>query len=151
MATHIEKAAGQKVGSAEVNISIIRMIARSTEAFVRDKYGYIPPNQFNVDLCLDFVQVMNRLPKSGQEKSPCEIITRKKIDYLRDFSAEWGEILLVKKAKATCIKFDCHWRIGRSSEKEHELHWSSGGLIWFGQRNMHIACLLKMQRHLNGC
>jgi hypothetical protein len=57
----ILKAAGQKVGLAEVNIRIIRVKARSTNAGVRDKYGYLPPNQFNMDLCLDSVQVINRL------------------------------------------------------------------------------------------
>ncbi len=66
---------------------------------MRDKYGYIPPNQFNMDLCLDYVQIMNRLPKSGQAKSSYEISTGKEIDFLRDFSAEWGKILLVKKPK----------------------------------------------------
>ena len=95
----ILKAAGQKVGLAEVNIRIIRVKARSTKAGVRDKYGYLPPNQFNMDLCLDCVQVINRLPKTGQDKSPYEIFTGKEVDYLRDFRAEWGEILLVKKPK----------------------------------------------------
>jgi hypothetical protein len=51
----ILKAAGQKVRLAEVNIRIIRVKARSTKAGVRDKYGYLPPNQFNMDLCLDCV------------------------------------------------------------------------------------------------
>jgi hypothetical protein len=72
-------------GQAEVNIITIRVQAGSTKAGVRDKYGYLPPYQSNMDLCFDCVQVMNRLPKSGQEKSPCEIFTGKGIDYLRDF------------------------------------------------------------------
>jgi hypothetical protein len=41
-----------------------------------------------MDISPDYVQVMNRLPKSGQEKSPYEIFTGKEIDYLRDLSAE---------------------------------------------------------------
>jgi hypothetical protein len=52
-------AAGQKVGLAEVNIRIIREKARSAKAGVRSKYNYLPPNQFNTDLCLDSVQVIN--------------------------------------------------------------------------------------------
>ncbi len=52
-----------------------------------------------MDLCLDCVQLMNRFPKTGQVKSPYEIITGKEVDYLRDFRAEWGEILLVKIPK----------------------------------------------------
>jgi hypothetical protein len=96
----ILKAAGQKVVLAEVNIRIIRLKARSTKAGVRDKYGYLPPNQFNMDLCLDCVQVINRLPKTGQDKSPYEeIFTGKEVDYLRDFRADWGEMLFVKKPK----------------------------------------------------
>jgi hypothetical protein len=41
-----------------------------------------------MDLCLDCVQVINRLPKTGQDKSPYEIFTGKEVDYLRDFRAE---------------------------------------------------------------
>ncbi len=40
----ILKAAGQKVGLAEVNIIIVRVKGRSTKAGVRDKDGYLPPN-----------------------------------------------------------------------------------------------------------
>jgi len=43
--------------------------------------------------------VINRFPKTGQDKNPCEIFTGKEVDYLRHFRAEWGEILLVKKPK----------------------------------------------------
>ena len=37
--------------------------------------------------------------------------------------------LLVKKAKATGIRFDCYWRMGSSGEKDHEWHWSSKSLF----------------------
>ena len=53
------KAAGQKVGLAEVNIRNIRIKARKTKAGVREKYKYLPSNQFNMDLCLDSIQIMN--------------------------------------------------------------------------------------------
>jgi hypothetical protein len=49
----ILKADSQQVGLAEVRIRIIRVKVRSTTAGVRDKYGYLPPNQINMDLCLD--------------------------------------------------------------------------------------------------
>jgi len=39
------------------------------------------------------------LPKTGQDESPYEIFTGKEVDYLRDFRAEWGKILPVKKPK----------------------------------------------------
>jgi hypothetical protein len=45
------KAARQKVGLAEVTIRLIREKARVTKAGVRAKYGYLPPNQFYMDLC----------------------------------------------------------------------------------------------------
>ena len=53
------KAFGQKVGLAEVSIRLIREKARATEAGVRAIYGYLPANQFNVDLCLDTISVLN--------------------------------------------------------------------------------------------
>ena len=93
------KAAGQKAALAEVNIRNIRVKARKTKAGVREKYKYLPPNQFNMDLCLDSIQVMNRIPKINQEKSPYELFTGKKVDYLRDFRAEWGETIIAKKPK----------------------------------------------------
>jgi hypothetical protein len=57
------KAAGQKVALAEINIREIRIKARSTKAGVRNKYNYLPPNQFNIDLVLDSIQVLNQIPK----------------------------------------------------------------------------------------
>ena len=78
------KAAGQKVGLAEVSIRNIRVKARKTKAGVREKYKYLPSNQFNMDLCIDSIQIMNRIPKMGQGKSPYELFTGKEMDYLRD-------------------------------------------------------------------
>jgi hypothetical protein len=69
------KAAGQKVALAEVNIREIRIKARSAKAGVRSKYNYLPPNQFNVDLVLDSIQVLNRIPKEGKTKSPYQLTT----------------------------------------------------------------------------
>jgi hypothetical protein len=93
------KAAGQKVALAEVNIRNIRVKARKTKAGVREKYKYLPPNQFNMDLCLDSIQVMNQIPKVNQDKSPYELFTGKKVDYMRDFRAEWGELIITKRPK----------------------------------------------------
>jgi hypothetical protein len=42
---------------------------------------------------------MNCIPKVNQEKSPHELFTGKEVDYLRDFRAEWGEPIIVKKPK----------------------------------------------------
>jgi hypothetical protein len=46
---------------------------------------------------------------------------------LRDFRAEWGEILLVNKA--ACFRFECNWRMGSSSEENHEWHRSAESLL----------------------
>jgi hypothetical protein len=42
---------------------------------------------------------MNQIPKINQDKSPCELFTGKKVDYMRDFRAEWGELVITKKPK----------------------------------------------------
>jgi len=64
------KAAGKRQRQrAEVNIRNIRVKVRKTKAGVREKYKYLPPNQFNMDLCLDGIQVMNRMPKMNQDKA----------------------------------------------------------------------------------
>lgn len=93
------KAAGQKVGLAEVSIRLIREKARATKAGVRAKYGCLPPHQFNMDLCLDSLSVLNRIPKHDQHKAPYEIIVEKPMDLLRDLRVEWGEPIVVKKPK----------------------------------------------------
>ena len=59
------KAAGQKVGLAEVFIRLNRKKARATKAGVRAIYGYLPAYQLNVDLCLDTISVLNRTRKEG--------------------------------------------------------------------------------------
>ena len=38
---------------AEVSIRLVREKARATKAGVRAMFGYMPANQFNVDLCMD--------------------------------------------------------------------------------------------------
>ena len=95
----VPKAAGQKVGLAEVNIRSIRIKARSTKAGVRERYGYLPANQFNVDLCMDGIGVLNRIPKEGREKTPIELFSGKEPDLVRDLRAEWGETIIVKKPR----------------------------------------------------
>ncbi len=93
------KAAGQKVGLAEVSIRLIREKARATKAGARTKFGYLPPNQFNMDLCMESISVLNRIPKQGQNKTPYELVVGKRIDLMRDFRVEWGETIVVKKPK----------------------------------------------------
>ena len=93
------KAAGQKVGLAEVSIRLIREKARATKAGVHANYGYMPANQFNVDLCLDTVAVLNRTQRDGYTSSPYELFTGDKIDFTRDFRCRWGELVIVKKPK----------------------------------------------------
>ncbi len=73
------KAAGQKVGLAEVSIRLIRMKARATEVGVRAQYGYLPPNLFNLDLCFNSIKVLNRTPKKGESKSPYEKFSGKNV------------------------------------------------------------------------
>jgi hypothetical protein len=85
------KAAGQKVGLAEVSIRLIRMKARATKAGIRAQYEYLPPNLFNLDLCFDSIQVLNRIPKKGESESPYEKFS--------GFRAEWREPITVKKPK----------------------------------------------------
>ena len=109
----VPKAAGQKVGLAEVNIRSIRVKARSTKAGVRERYGYLPANQFNVDLCMDSIGVLNRVPKEGTSVTPIEAFTGKKPDWIRDLRAEWGEPVIVKKPKgiASDLKVTGEWAI----------------------------------------
>ena len=95
----ILKAAGQKVGLAEVSIRLVREKARATKAGVRAMYGFIPANQFNIDLCLDTISVLNRTTKDGYTHTPYELFTGEQIDYDRDFRCRWGELVIVKKPK----------------------------------------------------
>lgn len=69
----IPKAAGQTAAIAEVMIRKIKKKARSTEQGVRDIHNYYPPNQWNVDLCLDTVQIRNRIPKNNNKISKLEL------------------------------------------------------------------------------
>ena len=97
------KVAGQKVGLMEVNIWNIRIKACKTKAVDREMYKYLLPNQFNMDLCLDSIQVMNRIHKKGRDKSPYILFMGKKVDYLCDLRANWGEPIIVKKPKGIAL------------------------------------------------
>ena len=107
------KAAGQKAGLAEVSISLIRGHARSTKAGVRNDFMYNPLVQWNNDLVLDTIGVLNRQIKTGFSKSPVELFTGKKIDYIRDFRVRWGEVVLAKKPKgiASDLEVTSRWAV----------------------------------------
>lgn len=47
------KASRQKAALSKVNIKNFRIKVCKTKAWVREKYNYLPPNQFNMVLCLD--------------------------------------------------------------------------------------------------
>jgi hypothetical protein len=66
---------------------------------VREKFKYLPPNQFNMDLCLDSIQAMNCISKINQVKIPYKLFIGKQVDYMHDFRAEWGELIIAKKPK----------------------------------------------------
>ena len=91
--------AAQKVGLAEVTIRLILEKSRATKAGVRAMYGYLPANQFNIDLCLDTISVLNRTTKERKEHTPYEMFSNDHIDYERDFRCRWGELVIVKKPK----------------------------------------------------
>ena len=100
------KAAGQKVGLAEVTIHLIRDAARATKAGVKADFNYFPPDAWNIDLCKDTVSVLNRIIKPGFTTSPFELFTGRKMDLCRDVRGRWGEIIIVKKPKS--LSSDLH-------------------------------------------
>ena len=54
--------------------------------------GYLPANQFNIDLCLDnTISVLNRTMNEGKELTPYEMFSTDHIDYERDLRCLWGE------------------------------------------------------------
>ena len=89
------KAAGQKVGLAEVSIRLVR----ATKAGVRAMFGYMPANQFSMDLCMDTISVLNRTNRDGHTAMLYEMFSGDVIDYERDFRCRWGEHVIVKKPK----------------------------------------------------
>ena len=63
-------------------------------------FGYMPANQFNLDVCLDTISVLDRTKREGQMTTPYEIFSGDDIEYERDFRCHWGElIIIVKKHK----------------------------------------------------
>ena len=137
------KSAGQKVGNIEVRIRHVREKARSTKAGVRERYGYLPPNQFNVFLIRDTVQVLNRIPKPGQAACPHELFTGKKIDFVRDFRAEWGEFILVKRPKAIAsdLRVAADWAVVL-----HRVMDGTGNLVVYNVRTKKVCVRLKFVR-----
>jgi Reverse transcriptase (RNA-dependent DNA polymerase) len=93
------KASGQHVGLIEYTIGYLRGLCRATKNGVWDTYGYKPPPQWNEYLWRDSINVANRVVRPGFDKSPAELFTGIPLDPLRDLRAQWGEIVIVKKAK----------------------------------------------------
>ena len=90
-------AAGQKQPIAEVNIRIVKSVARRLRAGVRDRFGYEFP--WRRYLYRHAVRVVQRTPKRGEIKSPWEKFTNSTIDWKRDFRCELGEPIYVEKPK----------------------------------------------------
>ena len=98
--TLIPKAAGQHVGNAERYIRTLKDTCRATKLGVYDKYGYMPPMSWNVDLVLDVNSSLNAVVKSGKTVSPIELLTGKPPDRLRGLRGlPWGSVVLTKPPK----------------------------------------------------
>ena len=94
------KAAGQHIGVAERYIRLLKDHCRATKMGVLDKYGYVPPTSWNLDLVLDVNSCLNGLVKVGKEVSPYELFTGKPPDRLRGVRGlPWGSIVLTKPPK----------------------------------------------------
>jgi hypothetical protein len=106
------KAAGQKSGLAEQTIGMLRGVCRATKNGVWDKYGIKPPVQWNFYLLRDSINCVNRIVRPGFSKSPSELFTGIKLDPVRDMRIEWGEIVIVKKAKRASADLDSAARWG---------------------------------------
>jgi hypothetical protein len=63
----------------------------------------VPPNQFNMDLCLDSISVLNRIPKQGHNSTPYEVFMQKDINMVNDFRIEWGKLIKVKKPEGVSL------------------------------------------------
>jgi hypothetical protein len=59
-----------------------------------------------MDLVLDSIQVLNCIPKTGKDKSPYELFTGMKIDFLRDMRAGWCEPVIVERPRGVASDLD---------------------------------------------
>lgn len=71
----------------------------TTKTGAYKKYGHLHPKQFDMDLCLESIQILNHIPKAGKEKCTHEVFTENTIDKLRNFRAEWVGLIIVEKPK----------------------------------------------------
>ena len=102
------KAAGQHVGVAERHIRLLKDHCRATKLGVLDKYGYLPPSSWNLDLVLDVNAGLNTIVKSGGVASPFELFTGKSPDRLRGLRGlPWGAIVLTKPPKVNSFITNC--------------------------------------------
>ena len=94
------KAAGQHVGQAERHIRLLKDHCRATKLGVLDKYGYLPPSSWNLDLVLDVNSFLNTIVKDGKQASPFELFTGKPPDRVKGLRGlPWGAIVLTKPPK----------------------------------------------------
>ena len=84
-------------------------------------YGYVPSNQFNVDLYLDTISVLNRMMRVSCTAMPYELFTGDKVDQNRDFRCRWGEIVIVKKPKviASDLRTTGEWAMAVRRSMNH--------------------------------
>lgn len=123
------------MGLAEVSIRLIREKARATKAGMRAKFGYLPPNQFNME---------------DMDKTPYEMFSNNQPDYMRDFRVEWGEPVVDKKPKGISseLKVTGQWAI-----VVRRIMNGSGVLkVYLIQKNVMLtACISLELWHQNGC
>ena len=94
------KSAGQHVGIAERYVRMLKDNCRATKLGVIDKYSYIPPTSWNLDLILDVNSCLNMMVKNGREASPYELFTGKPPDTQRGIRGlPWGSVVLTKPPK----------------------------------------------------
>ena len=73
-------------------MSIIRLVRRELEPC---KEGFIPVNEFDIDLSLGTISVLNRTTKDGYTHPPYELFTGKQIS----ITFATSELVIVEKAE----------------------------------------------------
>lgn len=78
----------------------LKNTCRATKIAVYDKYGYMPPMSWNIDLVLDVNSSFNSLVRTGKAMFPIELLTGKPLERLRGLRGfPWGSVVLTKPPK----------------------------------------------------